>query len=136
MKKTQIILLVAIAVAVAVLISFMGSVTTYETVSSARQKQGKYVQLIGKLDRSKPVEYDAIKNPNYLSFYIVDTLGNSAKVVYNNPKPTDMEKSERIVLKGSMKGEEFNCKEILLKCPSKYKDNKEQLQQSVNKGNS
>jgi cytochrome c-type biogenesis protein CcmE len=136
MKKTQIILLVAIAVAVAVLISFMGSVTTYETVSSAKQKQGKYVQLIGKLDRSKPVEYDAIKNPNYLSFYIVDTLGNSAKVVYNNPKPTDMEKSERIVLKGSMKGEEFICKEILLKCPSKYKDNKEQLQQSVNKGNS
>lgn len=136
MKKTQIILLALIAVAIAVLISFMGNVTTYETVASAKQKQGKYVQLIGKLDHSRPIEYDAINNPNYLSFYLVDTLGNSAKVVYHSPKPQDMEKSERIVLKGEMKGDEFMCKEILLKCPSKYKDNKEKLQQSVSKGNS
>ncbi len=136
MKKTQIIILVLIAVAVAVLISFMGSVTTYETVASAKEKQGKYVQLIGKLDHSKPIEYDAVKNPNYLSFYLVDSLGNSAKVVYHSPKPQDMEKSERIVLKGEMKGEEFMCKEILLKCPSKYKDDKNQLQKNIQKDNS
>jgi cytochrome c-type biogenesis protein CcmE len=42
--------------------------------------------------------------------------------VYKNAKPTDFEKSARVVMKGSMNGETFDCKEIVLKCPSKYTD--------------
>jgi cytochrome c-type biogenesis protein CcmE len=122
MKKTHIIILIFIAIAIAVLISFMGDLTTYDTVASAREKEGKYVHLIAKLDKSQPVEYDAVKNPNYLRFTAIDTLGNTTKVVYHNSKPTDFEKSERLVLKGSMKDGEFECKEVLMKCPSKYKD--------------
>ena len=91
------------------------------------------MHLIAKLDRSQPVEYDPIKNPNYLSFHAVDSLGGQTKVIYRNSKPTDLEKSERIVMKGSMENGHFECKEILLKCPSKYKDDKEQLQKSVDK---
>jgi cytochrome c-type biogenesis protein CcmE len=122
MKKTHIIILIFIAIAIAVLTSFMGDLTTYDTVVSARQKEGRYVHLIAKLDKSQPVEYDAVKNPNYLRFTAIDTLGNSTPVVYHNSKPTDFEKSERLVLKGSMKNGEFDCKEVLMKCPSKYKD--------------
>ena len=122
MKKTHIIILVLIAAAIVVLISYTGDLTTYETIASARQKEGKFVNLIAKLDTSQPLEYDAVKNPNYLSFTAVDTLGNRVKVVYHNNKPTDMEKSERLVLKGKMQGDHFECKDILLKCPSKYKD--------------
>ena len=51
MKKTHIIILIFIAVAIAVLISFMGDLTTYDTVASARQKEGKFVHLIAKLDK-------------------------------------------------------------------------------------
>ena len=122
MKKTHIIALVLIAAAITVLISYTGNLTTYETIASAKQKQGKFVNLIAKLDKSQPMEYDAVKNPNYLAFTAVDTLGNVVKVVYHNTKPTDMEKSERIVLKGKMQEDHFECKDILLKCPSKYKD--------------
>ncbi len=125
MKKTHIILLVLIAAAIAVLISYMGNVTTYETIASAREKEGKFVNMIAKLDMSQPLEYDAVKNPNYLTFTAVDTLGNKIKVVYRNTKPTDMEKSERLVLKGKVQGDQFECKDILLKCPSKYKDDME-----------
>jgi len=114
--------LVLIAAAITVLISYTGNLTTYETIASAKQKQGKFVNLIAKLDKSQPMEYDAVKNPNYLAFTAVDTLGNVVKVVYHNTKPTDMEKSERIVLKGKMQDDHFECKDILLKCPSKYKD--------------
>jgi cytochrome c-type biogenesis protein CcmE len=121
MKKTEILILVLIAVSIAVLVSFMGNLTTYETIASAKQKDGKSVKLVVKLQPNS-VEYDAIKNPNYLKFTAVDTLGNTVKVIYHDAKPTDMEKSERIVLNGKMKGEEFECKSILLKCPSKYKD--------------
>jgi cytochrome c-type biogenesis protein CcmE len=91
-------------------------------VASAKQKPGKFVHLIAKIDKSKPIEYDPINNPNYLAFTAIDTLGNSIRVVYHNTKPTDMEKSERIVLKGKVEGGLFECRDILLKCPSKYKD--------------
>lgn len=129
MKKTHIIILVLIAAAIVVLISYTGDLTTYETIESARQKEGKFVNLIAKLDKTQPLEYDAVRNPNYLTFTAVDTLGNSIKVVYHNNKPTDMEKSERLVLKGKMQGDHFECKDILLKCPSKYKDDPKAMQQ-------
>ena len=90
------------------------------------------MHLIAKLDKSQPIEYDPIKNPNYLAFYAVDSLGGQTKVIYHNSKPTDLEKSERIVMKGKMEAGHFECKEILLKCPSKYKDDKEQLKKNVN----
>jgi len=122
MKKTHIIALVLIAVAIAALISFMGDVTTYETIASAKQKPGKFVNLIAKMDKNQPLNYDPVKNPNYLEFTAIDTLGNSIQVVYRNTKPTDMEKSERLVLKGKVEDDKFQCKDILLKCPSKYKD--------------
>jgi cytochrome c-type biogenesis protein CcmE len=122
MKTTHIIILVFIAAAIGVLISFTGNLSTYETVASARQKEGKFVRLIAKVDKSAPIEYDAIKNPNYLVFTAVDTLGNKTRVVYHDSKPTDFEKSERLVLNGKMQNGQFECKDMLLKCPSKYKD--------------
>ena len=131
MKTTHIIILVLIAACIVVLISYTGDLTTYETISSAKQKEGKFVNLIAKVDKQQPIEYDAVKNPNYLTFTAKDTLGNSIKVIYHNNKPTDMEKSERIVLKGRVQGDHFECKDILLKCPSKYKDDPNSTQKSL-----
>jgi cytochrome c-type biogenesis protein CcmE len=125
MKRSHIVLLVFIAAAIAILISFMGDLSTYETIASARQKAGKTVTIIARIDASKPMEYDPVKDPNYVSFHISDTLGNTAKVIYHYEKPYDLEKAERITLKGKMNGDifEITSKEgILLKCPSKYKD--------------
>jgi len=135
MKKTHLVLLVLIAVSIAVLISFMGDITTYVTVTSAKEKPGKFVHLIAKMDKSS-MNYDPVKNPNYLSFIAVDSVGNSIKVVYKNAKPADMETSDRIVLKGRVQGDHFECQDILLKCPSKYKDDmntaKKELGTAVN----
>jgi cytochrome c-type biogenesis protein CcmE len=121
MNKIQIITLAIIAAAIAIIVSFTGNLTTYETIESAKQKNGKAVKLVVKL-LANSVEYDAIKNPNYLKFIAIDTLGNKVDVIYHDAKPTDMEKSERIVLNGKMQNNTFECKNILLKCPSKYKD--------------
>ena len=122
MKKIHIILLVSIVIAIAILISLMDGLTTYDTVETAKSKPGKFVHLIARLDHSKPLEYDAIKNPNYLSFTVVDSIGSAVKVVYHNSKPENLESSDQLVLKGSMRGSHFECREILMKCPSKYKD--------------
>ncbi len=131
MKRTHIILLVGIAAVIVGLLTFSADFSTYDTIGSAKEKQGKFVHIIAKLDKNQPVEYDAIKNPNYLTFYAVDSLGGRTKVVYNNSKPTDLEKSERLVMKGKMGADHFECSDILLKCPSKYKDDKQQLQNSM-----
>lgn len=130
MKKTHILFLVIIAVVIGLLISTMGDLSTYDTIDSAKAKQGKFLHLIAKLDTSngKEIEYDALKNPNYLSFHIVDSLGGSTKVVYMKGKPpTDMERSERMVLKGKMTDSAFVCDDILIKCPSKYVDEKAKI---------
>lgn len=131
MKTSSIVILVLIAAAIGGLLMYSVDFSTYDTIQSAREKQGKYVHLIAKLDKSRPIQYDALKDPNYLSFYAVDSLGNSAKVVYFNPKPAELEKSERVVLKGRMEGDVFRCDNILLKCPSKYKDDKTQLESNI-----
>jgi cytochrome c-type biogenesis protein CcmE len=132
MKKTHIIILIGIAALIVGLIVYSaGDFSTYETISSAKNKQGTFVHLIAKLDKSEPIEYDAINNPNYLSFYAIDSLGGKTKVVFHNSKPTDLEKSERLVMKGKMQADHFECKDILLKCPSKYKDDKKQLEKTV-----
>ena len=131
MKRSHIVILVGIAALIAGLLMYSVDFSTYDTVESAKQKQGKFVHLIARLDKSQPIEYDPINNPNYLSFYAVDSLGGQTKVVYHNSKPTDLEKSERIVLKGKMEKDHFECKDILLKCPSKYKDDKKMLEKNM-----
>ena len=131
MKRSHIVILIAIAIAIGALIMLSVDFSTYDTVASARQKQGKFVHLIARLDKSMPMDYDPANNPNYLSFVAKDSLGASTKVVYRNTKPAELEHSERIVLQGKMQGDVFECKDILLKCPSKYKDDKKQLEKTV-----
>ena len=134
MKRSHIILLIFIAASIAVLISFMGDLSTQETIASAKQKAGKTVTIIARIDNSQPVQYDPVRNPNFMSFYISDTLGNNAKVVYHFEKPYDLEKAERITLKGKMNGDVFEITRkdgILLKCPSKYKDDPNNNQKAL-----
>jgi cytochrome c-type biogenesis protein CcmE len=134
MKRTHIIVLVGIAALIGGLLSFSADFSTYDTINSAKAKQNKFVHIIAKLDTSFAIEYDAIKDPNYLTFYAKDTTDNQVgitKVVYHNSKPADLEKSERIVMKGKMVNDHFECSDILLKCPSKYKDDKKQLEKDM-----
>ena len=129
----HLVILIFIAPTIAGLLIYMGDVTTYETISSARKKQGKAVMVIAKLDVAS-LQYDALKNPNYLTFEAVDTLGDRMKVAYYYEKPYDMEKSERVVLKGKMENGVFEIRKkdgILVKCPSKYKDDMEAAKKNL-----
>lgn len=131
MKRTHILILVSISIAIVALFIMMGKdFATYDSIDSARAKQGKFVHVMAQLE-SGSLQYDPEKDPNYLSFYAVDSLGGRTQVVYHNSKPADMEKSEQIVMQGRMKGNVFECKTINLKCPSKYKDEKKMLEKSV-----
>lgn len=131
MKNSHIVSLMVIVVSITVLASFMGSLSTYDTVQSAKKKPGQFVHLIARLDHNMPIEYDAVENPNYLSFTAVDSLGTAIKIVYHNAKPGNLETSERLVLKGVITADHFECQEILMKCPSKYKDDMKEAEKRL-----
>ncbi|RYD58688.1 MAG: cytochrome c maturation protein CcmE [Sphingobacteriales bacterium] len=122
MKKTHIVLLVLVAAAVCIIVSMFGDFSTYETFASASKDPGKQYHVIGVLAQGKTMEYDPVKDPNHFIFYVQDKAGTVNKVVFNGAKPTDIEKSEQVVMTGRMEGNEFRCSKIQMKCPSKYKN--------------
>jgi cytochrome c-type biogenesis protein CcmE len=79
---------------------------------------------VGKLQKEKEMVYNPIQDANYFSFYVKDQEGEECKVIYAGTKPQDFEKSEQIVLIGKMKSDEFHASKILMKCPSKYNNDK------------
>lgn len=121
MKKTYIIAILLIGAAIALLMSSSEDLSTYSTFSDA-VKTGQKVKVVGTLAKDKAMMYDPAKDPNYFSFYVVDGNGDEKKVVLLSEKPQDFELSEQIVITGKMKGEEFIASDLLMKCPSKYKD--------------
>lgn len=121
MKKTHIIAIAMIAVAIGLLISLSGDVSTYSSFSKA-EESGQVVKIAGQLSKDKEMKYDPQVDPNYFSFHLKDTDGEERKVVLLAAKPQDFEKSEQIVLTGSMQDDSFIATDMLMKCPSKYKD--------------
>lgn len=121
MKKTHIIGIIMVIVAIALLSTAAEDVSTYGTFKDAAAT-GDKVKIAGQLSKDKEMVYDPVKDPNYFSFFIKDTEGEERKVVLLAQKPQDFEKSEQIVLTGSMKGDEFIASDMLMKCPSKYND--------------
>ncbi|MEI8007785.1 MAG: cytochrome c maturation protein CcmE [Bacteroidota bacterium] len=124
MKTIHIIIILILVIAIAVVITTISDSSTYSDFSEAAKSPGRELHIIGKLDRTKPLEYDARKDANRFSFYIIDAKGIVKQVVYNNAKPQDFEKSEKVVIVGAMQGDIFMAKSLLLKCPSKYNDKK------------
>jgi cytochrome c-type biogenesis protein CcmE len=124
MKTIHIIIILVLVVAVGVVITTLSDSSSYSNFAEAAKSPGKEFHIIGVLDKARPVEYDATLNANRFAFFLVDDKGLEKKVIYNNPKPQDFEKSEKVVIIGSMKGDEFVASGLLLKCPSKYKADK------------
>lgn len=121
MKKSIILGLVFLVGAIFLLVSASKDITSYASFSDAR-KSGNAVKIVGQLDKNKEMEYDPVKDPNKFSFYVVDKSGESIQVILNAAKPQDFELSEQIVVTGKMKEGVFMASDVLLKCPSKYKD--------------
>jgi len=123
MKKSSIIGLIVIAIAIAVIISTYTSSSTYGSFGDAKKTEA-VLRVVGHLDKQKELYYDAVKDANYFSFYVKDKKGEECKVVFPGTKPQDFERSEQIVLTGQMVGNDFHASEILMKCPSKYTQDK------------
>ncbi|HTL81483.1 MAG TPA: cytochrome c maturation protein CcmE [Bacteroidia bacterium] len=119
MKKTHIIGIVLIAIAIGCIFTLLGNSSTYSDFATAAAS-GDEVHVAGSLDRAKPMEYDAVADPNRFAFWMIDKKGLEKHVVLTKSKPQDFERSQQVVVVGAFKGDEFIASDVLMKCPSKY----------------
>lgn len=132
MKKTYIIALIVIAVAVGMIITTAGDASRYvtfeEAMLMARKGDNSRIHVVGTLKKNERGEIVGLKyspetNPNFFSFSLKDSQGKEQTVIYRNPKPADFERSEQVVVIGYFKDQRFEAEKILMKCPSKYQEN-------------
>jgi cytochrome c-type biogenesis protein CcmE len=131
MKKSHILIIIVIAAAVGILISTADDASTYVGFNEAYQLAGagnkKDIHVVGQLKKNTAGEIVGIENgPDMVSFsfVMIDEQGKEQKVFYDEPMPQDFTKSEKVVVIGSYSGDTFNASKILLKCPSKYQEEK------------
>ena len=120
MKRTYIVVLFFLAICIGVVASQLGNVSSYAHFQDKNLLEGKEVILKGTLATTAPVIYDPEVDPNSFTFHLLDMHGEERKVVCFDEKPIDFERSDEIVLTGSMKDSVFYAKDLLVKCPSKY----------------
>lgn len=131
MKKTHIFLLVVIAVAVAMIVSTAGDASQYVTFKEAKALADKgsttSIHVVGGLKKDAQgnilgLQYEPSIDPNRFVFTLVDDNQEEHQVIYNQPKPNDFERSEKVVVVGKFKNNKFHAEKILMKCPSKYNE--------------
>ncbi len=128
MKKSHIIAIVVIALAIAAIMSTVADSSTYASFRTAMENPESTFHVVGHLNKDMPQDYHPEKDADLFTFYLKDNEGVEKKVILQKAKPQDFDKSEQIVVIGKMKGEEFVAKEILMKCPSKYNDPKADIE--------
>jgi len=127
MKKSSIIGIVIIALAIGMIIGAYVDSSSYGTFTDAKKTESELL-ISGQVNKKKELYYNPQKDANYFAFYLIDTKGKECRVVFTGTKPQDFERSETIVLTGKMVGEEFHASKILMKCPSKYTNDKVEIE--------
>jgi cytochrome c-type biogenesis protein CcmE len=116
-KKIKIIIGIGIIAVFTVIgfITLMGSKIDYADFNTAKSKPNKEFEVKG--DWMKDMDS---KSGTEFEFYMKDVNNTVMKVIYNKPKPDNLEHAESVVVRGKVKDDVFYANHILTKCPSKY----------------
>lgn len=131
MKKSHIFIIIVIAAAIAVIISTAGDASSYVTFEEAHEMaangNSQSIHVVGELKKDDQGHVLGIvpgADQVSFSFVMVDDNKKEQVVVYKEPMPQDFMRSEKVVVIGGYSGDTFVADKILLKCPSKYQDQK------------
>lgn len=131
MKKTHIIAILVIASAIAIILTTAGDASTYVSFDQAFQMASSgntnNIHVVGELKKDAAGNIVGIESGAdrlSFSFILIDEARREQTVYYNEPMPPDFTRSEKIVVIGGFQGDRFVASKILLKCPSKYQENK------------
>jgi cytochrome c-type biogenesis protein CcmE len=117
--KTIIGLVIMLGFGGLLLVNFSQQVGGYMNFAQA-EETGSSAHVIGKWVQERHFQYD--RHTNVFSFYMEDEVGNVRRVEYAQPKPANFEDAERLVIEGFPRDDVFVARHILVKCPSKYND--------------
>jgi cytochrome c-type biogenesis protein CcmE len=131
MKKGHIIAIVVIAAAIGIIVSTAGDASSYVTFDEAQKMSNvgnqAGIHVVGQLKKDAAGHIVGLENSAdnlSFTFILVDERQKEQKIYYNEPMPPDFTRSEKVVVIGSYRGENFVASKILLKCPSKYQEKK------------
>lgn len=117
--------LVSIAVASLALmgmtLAFLNNASPYVTVSEAGKIQGENLHIVGDV-LPNTLSLDMAKS--VLRFKLRDEEGTTVPVEYVGPPPSNMGSVSKVVAVGGMKGDHFEARKLIIKCPSKYEGEK------------
>lgn len=125
MKKTHILAIIVIALAIGAIMTTVADSSTYSNFGEAIENPGKEYHVVGQLDKESDLTYDPEVDANLFAFNMIDNNGDNHRVHFAGSKPQDFERSEQIVLVGKYENETFQASKILMKCPSKYNEGQE-----------
>ena len=131
MKPIHIVAFLLMSCGIGALTMQAKDVATYGNFSVAQQT-GEKVKVAGKLCKNKPMVYNPVVNANLFQFSLQDANGKEMQVQLMKPKPQDFELSEQVVVTGEVKNNTFVASDILMKCPSKYKDEELYMKKNSN----
>tara|TARA_Y100000768_G_scaffold296875_1_gene230697 strand:+ start:5638 stop:6042 length:405 start_codon:yes stop_codon:yes gene_type:complete len=131
MKNSAALSVVFIGIVLIIIVTTYGDASTYVSFIEAKELYSRgnlsKIHVVGKLNRDDEDNIKGIiKSPDMLSFSfeMVDEKGLKENVFYGEPMPPDFLMSEQVVVIGSYNNNKFIADEILLKCPSKYTEEK------------
>ena len=128
MKKTEIAVIIAIASLIGLAVfAIFPDLSKSVTFGQALGKPGEEFKISGVLDKTQEIRYDPEMNADVTIFSMIDSDGKSETVYLAEAKPQGLEQSESIDLYGSYEDGEFHASKMLMKCPSKYNDQKHAL---------
>jgi len=127
MKKSHIIAIIIIAAAIGAILSTLADSSTYASFRIAGEHPSKTYHVVGKLNKEKPQDYNPQADADLFSFFLIDNEGKEKKVILSKARPQDFEKSEQIVVIGKMQDDNFVASDVLMKCPSKYNNPKDDM---------
>lgn len=134
MKKTHILGIIVIGIAIMIIVSTAGDASTYVSFDEAKALADKgndnLIHVVGTLKKDAAGNVLGIeKSSDMLSFafVMIDDKQNEQRVIYNEPMPADFMRSEQVVVIGAYKSDYFVADKILMKCPSKYQEEEVQV---------
>ena len=102
--------------------SFADSVTPYVGIKEAKAATSSSVQVKGLLAKDAPAPH--MEGNDFVFTLQDEETGEELLVHYHGTKPAQFDEAHHIVAIGKMQGEAFSSDKLLIKCPSKYEQQK------------
>ena len=102
--------------------TFSETVTPYVGIAEARQS-GSSVQVRGVLDPYSPAPH--MEGRDFVFVLRDEETGDTMPVRYHGTRPDQFDRAHHIVAVGKYDGDSFQSEKLLIKCPSKYEQERQ-----------